>query len=143
MDQADFSTLAGEMFGLDGTVNLEAADRLWTAAFRLPAWYVLMTPKSFIEQAPSAQMIGGKIWFLAFTDTAALRSYAEKNQNLDEQGNALYLTLAPEQVVEMARTMEASNVFGFRFNEAQQHGWYIPLGDLKRIPAYLKEKGLL
>lgn len=143
MEQPDFSALAAAMFGTEGKVDLEAADRLWTAVFRLPLWYVLMSPQSAMDNQPSAQLIEEKVWLLAFTDKEKLAHYAARNKNLDAQGNALSLDLAPAQCVELGRTLQHSNVFGFRFNEAQQHGWYIPTTDFLRIPDYLSEKGLL
>jgi hypothetical protein len=143
MEQHDFSSLAAAMFGTEGKVDLEAADRLWAAVFGLPLWYILMSPQSAVNNAPAAQLIEEKVWLLAFTDKEKLAHYAARNRNLDSQGNALSLDLTPAQCVELGRTLQHSNVFGFRFDEAQQHGWYIPLADFLRIPDYLTEKKLL
>ncbi len=142
MEQPDFSALAAAMFSGEGKVDLEAADRLWAAVFRQPVWYVLMTPQSAMDHQPSAQLIEDKVWLLAFTDREKLAHYAARNRNLDAQGNALSLDLTPAQCVELGRTLQHTNVFGFRFNEAQPHGWYIPMADFLRIPEYLADKGL-
>ncbi|GAB4427712.1 MAG: hypothetical protein OHK0011_09710 [Turneriella sp.] len=143
MQHPDFSTLAAAMFDTEGKVDLDAADRLWAAVFGLPLWHILMSPQSAVDNQPAAQLIEEKVWLLAFTDKAKLANYAARNKNLDRQGNALSLDLAPAQCVELGRTLQHSNVFGFRFNEAQQHGWYIPMTDFLRIPDYLAEKGLI
>lgn len=143
MENPDFSALAAAMFATEGKVDLEAADRLWAAVFGLPLWHVLMSPHSARDSAPAAQLIEEKVWLLAFTDRDKQAHYAARNKNLDGQGNALSLDLAPAQCVELGRTLQHSNVFGIRFNEAQQHGWHIPLTDFLRIPGYLAEKSLI
>lgn len=130
------------MFRSEDKVDIAAADRLWAAAFRLPVWHILMSPKSAPDKQPSAQLIDGKVWLLAFTDRKKLLHYATRNKNLDAEGRALALDLRPAQCVELGRTLKHSNVFGFRFNEGQEHGWYIPLADFLRIPEYLAEKKL-
>jgi len=82
MEQPDFSALAAAMFGTEGKVDLEAADRLWTAVFRLPLWYVLMSPQSAMDNQPSAQLIEEKVWLLAFTDKEKLAHYANAAEDI-------------------------------------------------------------
>jgi hypothetical protein len=94
-------------------------------------------------QAPSAQLIDEKVWFLVFTDSEKLHHYARKNQNVDAAGAALYLTMTPGEAVEFARESIATNVYGFRFNEGQEHGWFSPMKNLTQFPDYLREKNLL
>lgn len=142
MDQPDFVALARDTFLEDGTVDIAKGDILWSAMYKLPEWYFLMTMTSFVNKSPSAQMIDGKVWYLVFTDTDKLRAYATRNQNLDETGNALFLTMTPEQSVRFVMGSVGTTVFGVRFNEGQPHGWFSPLENLIKFPDYLREKGL-
>lgn len=139
----DFSDLAGKAFPPEGGVNREYGDKLWSALYKLPHWYFLMTPKSMANKMPSAQVIDGKGWFLAFTDVEKLQAYARQNKDVDKKGNALYLAMSPEQAVEFARKNSKGPVFGVRFNEGQPHGWFAPMNNLTIFPNYLKNKGLL
>ncbi|AFM12203.1 hypothetical protein [Turneriella parva] len=143
MDQPDFIVLARDTFNEDGTVNIENGDKLWSALFKLPEWNFLMTMTSFVNKSPSAQMIDGKVWYLVFTDTEKLQAYATRNQNLDPDGKALFITMTPEAAVRFAQGSLGTTVYGFRFNEAAEHGWFSPLENLVKFPDYLREKGLL
>lgn len=143
MEQADFVTLARDTFLPDGSVDKERGDVLWSALFKLPEWYFLMTLKSMANQAPAAQLIDEKVWYLVFTDTAKLRSYAERNQNLDPTGNALYLEMTPDHAVEFAQAAMSTSVSGMRFNEGQEHGWYSPMENITKFPGYLRGKGMI
>jgi len=143
MEDPDFVTLAKATFNEDGTVNIENGDKLWSALFKLPEWYFLMTMTSFVNKSPSAQMIDGKVWYLVFTDTEKLHAYAKRNQNLDPEGNALFLTMTPEASVRFAQGSLGTTVFGVRFNEGAEHGWFSPMENLVKFPDYLKEKGLI
>lgn len=142
MDQPDFVALAGDTFLTDGSVDREKGDILWSALFRLPEWYFLMTPKSMAAGQPSAQMIDEKVWYLVFTDTDKLRLYATRNQNLDESGKTLFMTMTPEMAVEFARNALNTSVYGIRFNEGQEHGWFSPMQNIPMFPEYLRGKGL-
>lgn len=139
----DFVELAGKAFPADGGMNREYGDQLWAAAYKLPQWYFLMTPKSMKNKMPSAQMIDGKDWYLVFTDSDKLQAYAKMNNNLDAKGNALFMTMTPTMAVEFARKNADGPVFGVRFNEGQAHGWFSPMRNLAIFPGYLKKKGLL
>jgi len=139
----DFVAAAGKTFPPSGEFVREEGDLLYAALYKLPQWYFLMTPKSMAQQQPSAQIIDGKGWYLVFTDTEKLQAYAKQNKNLDKKGNALYMTMTPEMVVEFARKNGSGPVFGVRFNEGQAHGWFSPMRNLTIFPDYLKKKGLL
>ena len=139
----DFSDLAAKAFPAEGGVNREYGDKLWSALYKLPQWYFLMTPKSMAKQMPSAQVIDGKGWFLAFTDAEKLQAYAKQNKNVDKKGNAYMMTMTPDQAVEFARKNSNGSVFGVRFNEGQAHGWFSPMRNLTIFPNYLRNKGLL
>lgn len=143
MPVTDYTQMASQMFSAEGTVDLAAADRLWTAVLSEPQIFLLMSPSSAPDGVPSAQLIDDKVWILAFTDQEKLKHYAARNKNLDEEGNALFLELSPAQVIELAKAMQHTNVFGFRFNEGQEHGWFIGFSDFLRIPEYLREKNLI
>lgn len=122
---------------------MERGDALWAALFKQPQWYFLVTPKSKAAGALAAQMIDGKVWYLAFTDADKLRHYATRNQNLDEAGNALSVTMTPAETVDLARDSLHLSVFGVRFNEGQEHGWFSPMENLTKFPDYLRSKNLL
>ena len=139
----DFIALARDMFKADGSVDIERGDELWSAAFKLPEWFFLMTPKSMAARALSAQMIDDKVWYLAFTDAEKLRHYAKRNRNLDDLGNALFVTMTPAETVDLARDSLHLSVFGVRFNEGQEHGWFSPMENLTKFPDYLRGKGLI
>lgn len=142
MEQLDFIALAANTFLTDGSVDREKGDVLWSSLFRLPEWYFLMTPKSMSAGQPSAQMIDEKVWYLVFTDTDKLRFYATRNQNLDVSGQTLFMTMTPEMAVEFARNSLNTSVYGVRFNEGQEHGWFSPMQNLPMFPDYLRAKGL-
>lgn len=139
----DFVALARDAFKEDGSVDIERGDILWSEAFKLIEWHFLMTPKSMAAKALSAQQIDGKVWYLAFTDAAKLRHYAERNKNLDDLGNALFVTMKPMEAVELAEDSLQLSVFGIRFNEGQPHGWFAPMENLTRFPEYLRGKSLI
>ncbi|MBL8035752.1 MAG: hypothetical protein JNJ69_18760 [Leptospiraceae bacterium] len=143
MEQIDFVALARDTFLPDGSVDREKGDRLWAAMFQLPEWLFLMTPRSMEQGQPSAQQIDGKVWYLVFTDGDKLRLYAERNRNLDENGNALFMTMTPDKAVEFAHNCLQLEVFGIRFNEGQAHGWFSPMRNITLFPDYLKNKGLI
>ncbi len=138
----DFVELAALAFPPEGGVKMEYSDVLWGELYQLPRWYFLKIPASAAEQAPSPQTVGGKAWYLAFTDAGKLKYYAKKNQHLDAKGQALYLTMTPGQAVEFARTHNNGQVVGVRFNEGQKAGWSGPMHNLTLLPEYLKAKGL-
>lgn len=139
----DFGDLAAKAFPAEGGVNRDYGDKLWAALYKLPQWYFLMTPKSMAQKMPSAQVIDGKGWFLAFTDAEKLQAYAVQNKNIDKKGKAYFLTMTPDQAIEFARKNSDGPVFGVRFNEGQAHGWFSPMRNLTIFPGYLKSKGLL
>lgn len=141
--EADFIALARDSFKTDGSVDMDKGDLLWSALFKLPEWYFLMTPQSKASGALAAQLIDEKVWFLAFTDPEKLRFYATRNRNLDDAGNALFVTMKPMEAVEFARDALHLSVYGVRFNEAQEHGWFSPLENLTKFPDYLQGKGLI
>lgn len=134
----DFVALARDTFLPDGSVDRGKGDELWAAVFNLREWYFLMTLKSFATSSPSAQMIDEKVWYLVFTDTEKLQAYATRNQNLDANGGALYLTMTPDQAVEFAEKSLATTVYGIRFNEGQEHGWFAPMKNITQFPDYLR-----
>lgn len=138
MRQANFMSLVKNLKIKDGVADTDAASKLWRAALDLPFWYVLMTERTAAEKKPGAQRIGEKNWFLAFTDLEKLTSYATRNKNLDKEGNPQYLKMPPADAIKLAERFESTNVFGFRFDEGTDHGWYIPLADLIEIPYYLQ-----
>ena len=139
----DFIAMAREAFKADGSVDIERGDVLWAALFKLPEWYFLMTPKSMAAKTLSAQRIDEKIWYLAFTDAEKLRHYATRNKNLDDSGNALFVKMKPMEAVELAQDSLQLSVFGIRFNEGQEHGWFSPMENLTRFPEYLRGKSLI
>lgn len=141
--EADFIALARDSFKADGSVDMDCGDLLWSALFKLPEWYFLMTPKSKASGSLAAQLIDEKVWFLAFTGADRLRLYATRNHNLDEAGNALFVTMKPMEAVEFARDSLHLSVYGIRFNEGQEHGWFSPLENLTKFPEYLHGKGLI
>jgi len=143
MANADFTVLARDTFKSDGSVDIEKGDLLWAALFGLPQWYFLMTPKSVAAHHPSAQRIDGKVWYLAFTDTEKLKFYAESNQNLGENGDALFVAMSPAEAVEFADSSRNQNVYGIRFNERQEHGWFSPMENIAEFPKYLRGKELI
>lgn len=141
--ETDFIALARDTFKEDGTVDRQKGDLLWSALFQLPEWYFLMTMKSAAAHAPSAQLIDEKVWYLVFTDSEKLHHYARRNQNVDEKGGVLFLTMKAHEAVEFAENSIATNVYGFRFNEGQEHGWFAPMKNITQFPDYLREKNLL
>ncbi len=144
MAEPDFTLLAEKTFLPDGQIDREAGDRLWSALYKLPQWYFLMTPRSAAKQQPSVQSIDSKPWMLVVTDPELLRKYAAGNGNLDAGGKALYLAMTPDQAVSyLSQFADSNEVFGVRFNEGARRGWFAPVRNLMMFPGYLKKKGLL
>lgn len=139
----NFIALAKDTFLPDGSVDREKGDVLWSELFKLSTWFFLMTPKSMAAHAPSAQLIDEKVWYLVFTDSEKLQHYARRNQNVDASGAALYLQMTAAEAVEFARESIETNVYGYRFNEGQEHGWYAPMKNITQFPDYLRGKKLL
>lgn len=142
-ENVDFVDLAGKAFPPDGSMNREYGDQLYSALYKLPEWHFLMTAASFRRKQPSVQVIDGKNWFLVFTDTELLRAYAQQNKNLDQKGNALFVSMSPDKALKFLKQYEKSKIDGVRFNEGAAYGWFSPVRNLSVFPDYLKKKGLL
>lgn len=142
-NKPDFVALARDTYPSDGSFNQEKGDLLWAAMFHLKEWLFLMTPKSMEQGQPSLQQIDGNAWYLVFTDSDKLRFYAEQNHNLDASGNALFMTMTPDKATEFAQNCLNLEVFGIRFNEGQEYGWFSPMRNITLFPNYLKDKNLI
>ena len=142
-ETVDFVELAGKAYPAGSSINLEYADQLYAELYKLPEWHFLMTPESIRSRHPSVQVIDGKGWLLVFTDADLLRKYAEQNKNLDAEGNALFISMAPDKALQFLQQYEKSPIGGVRFNEGANHGWFSPVRNLFIFPDYLKKKGLL
>ena len=119
------------------------ANRLWAAVFRMPQWHFLMSPKRIETFQPSVQLIEQKPWLLVFTNGDLLQRYAVTNRNLDAAGNALFVSIPNANVLPYLEGFRAAGVFGVRFNEGDDDGFYAPLTNLAAFPRYLREKGFL
>ena len=117
----------------------ENIDKLWVELFKLKEWFFLMTPKSAKSMQPSAQVIDGKEWIFVFTDSEKLHAYAKQNNNLDEKGGSLYLTMPSDKAREYVNKYLNSQVFGVRFNESVEHGWFSPIKNIQLIYDHLKK----
>jgi hypothetical protein len=141
MSSVDFIALARNAYASEPA--MADLDALWSAVYKLEHWLFLMTPESTKRGQPSVQSIDGKAWLLVFTDSELLYNYAKQNKNLDEIGNSLYLSMNTAQVTGFLKQYENTELFGVRFNEGAEHGWFSPLRNLQIFPDYLKNKGLL
>lgn len=139
----DFIELARVAYPPEGGINTEYRDYLWAELYGLQRWYFLTAPATPPAKSPAAQTIGGKGWYLAFTDAGKLKYYAKVNKNLDAKGNAPYIAMTPKQAMEFARANGSGPVYGVRFNEGQKAGWSAPMHDLTLLPEYLRGKGML
>lgn len=139
----DFIQLAQKAFPGGNMGPREDLDKLWIEMFKLPEWLFLMSPKSAKSLQPSVQMIEGKGWLLVFTDSEKLQAYAKKNKNVDEKGSALYLSMSSEKAREYLKQFENSKVFGVRFNEGAEQGWFAPVRNITLIFDFLVKNGKL
>ncbi len=135
----DFNQLAKEAFPEGNLGSRDKIDKLWVELFQLKEWLFLMSPKSAKQMQPSAQMIDGKGWLLVFTDSDKLHEYAKKNNNLDEKGNSLFLSIPSDKAREYVNKYLNSQVFGVRFNEGADHGWFSPVKNIQLIFDHLKK----
>lgn len=142
MTSADFVELARKAYA-NGEPAASDLDALWSALYKLGHWLFLMTPESAKRGQPSVQSIDGKAWLLVFTDSDLLHNYAKRNQNLDESGGSLYLSMKTAEVTGFLKQYENTELFGVRFNEGADYGWFAPLRNLQIFPEFLKNKGLL
>lgn len=140
---ADFVALAQKAFPDNAPINRDAMDELWVAAFKLPKWHFLMTPKSAVDKQPSVQIVAEEPWLLVFTDSEKLNQYATSNKNLAADGSALYLSMTPEEAKKLVASTAGSPIVGVRFNEGTKKGWFSPTKNVSGIYEYLKKKGKL
>jgi hypothetical protein len=139
----DFDVLSRAAFAEGATI--EDQNALWGAALRLEEW-------NFIARGelPDVQpyccsnegFAGGKPMLKAFTDCDRLLAFAKMNGLTNDEGSVHILSMPASGFLHAAVEYERMGVWGIHFN-AESHGFYAPLAQLRPIVDFLKQHGLL
>ncbi len=115
-----------------------AVNALWRATFLLDQWLFIMHPSAEVDPRPFVDKEAGYVCLFGFTDGDQLHRFAKENGMLDAKGNALMLSISPENVIAWGRQEhETGGSQRIHFNFGGP-GWFAPLAGLPGIYEFVQ-----
>lgn len=141
----DFDALSRRTAEPDATI--EDSTDLYAATFRLPEWLFIARGEApnFTPYIASNEAVAeGKHMIRAFTDGVRLRRFAAESGLLQENGDALILSIKTRDVIDYLEQLETDGVYGVWFNcDNESYGYFTPLKQLRPIKSHLDKLGVL
>lgn len=116
----------------------EGQTLIWTEAFKLDSWLILMKPGADSEQPePFFGNVDGHGWAFLFTDPMHAQVFGRTNNLVTPSGNVMIAKMKVDAMIEWLEEIGRSGLYGVRFNEGEQ-GWFTPVDSLRAMQEYVE-----
>lgn len=116
----------------------EGQTLIWTEAFKLDSWLILMKPSDDPQQPePFFGNMDGHGWAFLFTDPMHAQVFGRNNNLVTPGGNVLIAKMKVDAMINWLEEIGRSGLYGARFNEGEQ-GWFIPVDGLRAMQDYVE-----
>ncbi|GGN98760.1 hypothetical protein [Saccharibacillus kuerlensis] len=116
----------------------EGQTLIWTEAFKLDSWLILMKPSDNPQQPePFFGNVDGHGWAFLFTDPMHAQVFGRNNNLVTGGGNVLIAKMKVEAMIAWLEEIGQSGLYGVRFNEGE-NGWFTPVDSLRAMKEYVE-----
>ncbi|NGZ74917.1 hypothetical protein [Saccharibacillus alkalitolerans] len=116
----------------------EGQTLIWTEAFKLDSWLILMKPSDNPEQPePFFGNVDGHGWAFLFTDPMHAQVFGRQNNLVTASGNVMIAKMKVDPMIEWLEEIGKSGLYGVRFNEGE-NGWFTPVDSLRAMKEYVE-----